>query len=264
MSDETLLIQRSRHIKKKFASDELSTSTGDHDRNKYWKHIPIDRRHKLDGPESSDNTISGPSQFELVACNLGKPSDLTPLSIVDKRLPAMPTIPVLAQPILFVKLFRVIKLDGFNPSPLCTRVENFMTHINKYQELHKNFSKKLTETALSTRLAAIQRHVEKTSLASEQKLKHLESIQAKRLRLEDRKVELVKELEQFEVEMQEPDAEIHKVNDEMSRDHHLMAHLAIEQAKLTNTPIVSYKDSEDLKAFHISLEEERAEVAQLM
>ncbi|KAL3502471.1 hypothetical protein ACH5RR_036920 [Cinchona calisaya] len=54
----------------------------------------------LDGPESSNNTISGPSQFELVACNLGKPYDLTPLSNAEKRLAVMPTTPIFAQPVL--------------------------------------------------------------------------------------------------------------------------------------------------------------------
>ncbi|KAL3535254.1 hypothetical protein ACH5RR_003715 [Cinchona calisaya] len=129
-----------------------------------------------------------------------------------------------------------------------------MTHISKYQELHNNFSGKLTETALSTRLAAIQRHVEEASLPSEQKLKHLESIQPKRLSLEGRKVEFGKELEQLAIEMHGIDVKIHKINDEMSCNRHLMAHLATEQAYLKNTPIVSYKDSEDLEALHISLE----------
>ncbi|KAL3519107.1 hypothetical protein ACH5RR_021696 [Cinchona calisaya] len=124
----------------------------------------------LDGSESNDNTVSGPSQFQLVACNMGKPSDLTPFSIVEKRLPAMPTIPVLAQPILCApttssifsvttivsEQHRKATLDRFDPSLLRTRVENLMTHISKYQELLKNFSGKLTETALSTCLAAIK------------------------------------------------------------------------------------------------------------
>ncbi|KAL3504132.1 hypothetical protein ACH5RR_033973 [Cinchona calisaya] len=156
----------------------------------------------------------------------------------------------------FGKLFSVIELYGFDPSPLHTKVENLFTHISKYQELHNNFSGKLTGTALFTHLAAIQRQA--------------------------RKVELVKELEQLEVEIQQADTKIHKVNDEMSRDQHMMAHLAIEQTNLKNTPIISSKDSKDLEALCISreeiisskdskdlealcisLEEERAEVAQL-
>ncbi|KAL3537745.1 hypothetical protein ACH5RR_001111 [Cinchona calisaya] len=116
--------------------------------------------------------------------------------------------------------------------------------------------------ALSTRLVAIQRQVEETSSASEQKLKHIESIQAKRLSLEGRKAELVKELEQLEFEMQGADVEVHKVNDEMSCNQYLTAHLATKQANLKNTPIVSSIDLEDLDTLHISLEKERAEVAQ--
>ncbi|KAL3516336.1 hypothetical protein ACH5RR_023238 [Cinchona calisaya] len=88
----------------------------------------------------------------------------------------------------------------------------------KSMELH-NFSGKLTETALSTRLATIQRQVEETSSASERKLKYLEAIQAKRISLEGRKAELIKELDQLGVETQRVDVEILKVNDEMSRDH---------------------------------------------
>ncbi|KAL3499811.1 hypothetical protein ACH5RR_038904 [Cinchona calisaya] len=137
----------------------------------------------------------------------------------------------------FAELFRVIELNGFDPSPLHTRVKNLMTHISK--------------------------QVDETSSANERKLKHLEAIQAKRISLEDRKAELMKELEQLEVETQGVDAEILKVNEEMSRDQHLMAYLASEQTNLKNTPVVSSKDSEDFEALHIFLEEERAEVAQL-
>ncbi|KAL3535109.1 hypothetical protein ACH5RR_003570 [Cinchona calisaya] len=170
-----------------------------------WKHSFYRKCATLDGPESNDNTISGLNQFELVARNVGKPSNVTPFSNMEKRLPVMPTMHVLAQPVLcaptmpfifsvtsiaseqhlktdlgigekiqqqilgtsferlleysdrFAKLFRVVELDAFDPSPLHTRVENLMTHISKYHELHNNFSEKLIETALSTRLAAIQR-----------------------------------------------------------------------------------------------------------
>ncbi|KAL3509998.1 hypothetical protein ACH5RR_029399 [Cinchona calisaya] len=198
----------------------------------------------LDGLTRSDNSISGPSQFELVARNEGKASDLTHFQ-------------------MFAMLFRAIDLDGFNSSLLRTRVENLMTHISKYHELHNNFSRKLTETTLSMRLAAIQRQIEETSSVSKQKLKHLESIQAKRISLKDRKVELMKELEQLEVKAQWVDAKILKVIDKMSRDQYLMAHLATDQTNLKNTPVVSSKDSEDLEEFHISVEEERAKVAQL-
>ncbi|KAL3510522.1 hypothetical protein ACH5RR_029923 [Cinchona calisaya] len=51
----------------------------------------------LDGPKSNENTVSCPSQFELVALNLGRPSDLTPFSNAEKRLPVMPTMPIFAQ-----------------------------------------------------------------------------------------------------------------------------------------------------------------------
>ncbi|KAL3513378.1 hypothetical protein ACH5RR_026095 [Cinchona calisaya] len=113
------------------------------------------------------------------------------------------------------------------------------------------------ETLLIQRSRCLKKKfVEETSLASEQKLKHFESIQAKRLSLEGRRVELVKELEQLEVEMQWADAEIHRVNDEISRDQHLMTHLATVQANLNNTPIVSSKDFEDFEALHIALVEE--------
>ncbi|KAL3533620.1 hypothetical protein ACH5RR_007141 [Cinchona calisaya] len=225
MSDETLLIQR-------FATEGAT----------------------LNGPKSSDNTISGRSQFEFVVRNLGKPSDLTPFSNAEKWFPMMPTMPILAQPILheptapsifsltaiapeqYHKAALMIELDGFDYSLLRTRVENIMTHISKYQELHNNFFGKLTETTFSMHLTVVQRQVKKTSSAKTRALK---------------------------IEMQEVDAEIHKVNDEMSRDQHLMAHLATEQTNLRNTPIVSSKDSEDLKALHISLKEERTKVAQL-
>ncbi|KAL3522971.1 hypothetical protein ACH5RR_015805 [Cinchona calisaya] len=53
----------------------------------------------LDGPGSSDNTNLGPNQFELVTRNLGKPYDLIPFSNIEKRLPMMPTTPILTQPI---------------------------------------------------------------------------------------------------------------------------------------------------------------------
>ncbi|KAL3507490.1 hypothetical protein ACH5RR_032872 [Cinchona calisaya] len=69
------------------------------------------------------------------------------------------------------------------------------------------------------------------------------SIYAKRLSLEDRKAELVKEPDQLKVEMQQADTEIYKVNDEMSHNQHLTARLATEQTNLRNTPIVSSKDS---------------------
>ncbi|KAL3527951.1 hypothetical protein ACH5RR_012607 [Cinchona calisaya] len=118
MSNETLLIQGSRCLKKKFASDKRSTSAGDCDSDKCWKHISSDKSPRdvannplgsilfitesatLDGPESDDNTILGPSQFELVVRNLGKPSDLTLFSNVKKRLLVMPTTPILAQPLM--------------------------------------------------------------------------------------------------------------------------------------------------------------------
>ncbi|KAL3518788.1 hypothetical protein ACH5RR_021377 [Cinchona calisaya] len=122
ISDETPLIQRSRCLKEKFSSDGRSTLAGDCDSNKCWKHISSDRFPRdvannpvelvlnmenlftegttLDGPESNDNTILGPNQFELVARNLGKPSDLTPFSNAEKRLPLMPTTPILTQPVL--------------------------------------------------------------------------------------------------------------------------------------------------------------------
>ncbi|KAL3513689.1 hypothetical protein ACH5RR_026406 [Cinchona calisaya] len=58
----------------------------------------------MDGSTSSDNTISGPNQFELVACNLGKHSDLIPFSNVEKKLPVMPTTPILAQPVSFASI----------------------------------------------------------------------------------------------------------------------------------------------------------------
>ncbi|KAL3507517.1 hypothetical protein ACH5RR_032899 [Cinchona calisaya] len=109
---------------KKFASDERSTSAGDCDSGKCWKHMMSNRSPQgvatnpaervlnaekmftailssnqtldaigdqigsihfiaegatLDETKSSDNTISGPRQFGLVARNLGKPFDLTPL-----------------------------------------------------------------------------------------------------------------------------------------------------------------------------------------
>ncbi|KAL3524861.1 hypothetical protein ACH5RR_013233 [Cinchona calisaya] len=55
----------------------------------------------LDGQESNGNTISGPSQFELVVRNLGKPSDLIPLSNAEKMMPVMlPTMPIFSQPVL--------------------------------------------------------------------------------------------------------------------------------------------------------------------
>ncbi|KAL3507148.1 hypothetical protein ACH5RR_032530 [Cinchona calisaya] len=44
----------------------------------------------LDGSESTDNTISSSSQFELVERNLEKPSELTSLLNVEKRLPICP------------------------------------------------------------------------------------------------------------------------------------------------------------------------------
>ncbi|KAL3529912.1 hypothetical protein ACH5RR_009234 [Cinchona calisaya] len=164
MSDEIPLIQRSRHLKKKFTSDERSTSAGDHDSDKCWKHIPSDRSPRdvtnklselvlntknlftgvhssnqtldaigdqlgsihfiaegttLDGPTSrtsSDNTILGPSQFELVVRNLGKPSDLIPFSNVEKGLPMMATTPILAQPVpcalIAASIFSVIAITS--------------------------------------------------------------------------------------------------------------------------------------------------------
>ncbi|KAL3537720.1 hypothetical protein ACH5RR_001086 [Cinchona calisaya] len=151
----------------------------------------------LDGPKSSDNTILGPNQFELVARNLGKPSDLTPFSIVEKRLHVMPTMLVLVEPILC--------------SPIAPSIFSV------------------------TAIAFEQHHIAV---------------------LEYRIVELVKELEQLEVKMQGTDTEIRKVSDEMSRDQHLKAHLATDQANLKNTLIASSKDSEDLEALRIFLKEE--------
>ncbi|KAL3509830.1 hypothetical protein ACH5RR_029231 [Cinchona calisaya] len=55
----------------------------------------------------------------------------------------------------FAKLFRMIELNGFDPSPLRTQMDNLITHINMYQELHNDFSGKLIESTLFTRLAAI-------------------------------------------------------------------------------------------------------------
>ncbi|KAL3534886.1 hypothetical protein ACH5RR_003347 [Cinchona calisaya] len=187
----------------------------------------------------------------------------------------MPTMPILAQPVpcasIAASIFSVtaITSEQHRKAALGTgeRISNksWELYLNDYWsilELH-NFSGKLTETALSTRLASIQRQVEETSSKNEQKLKHVEAIQAKRISLEDRKAELMKELEQVEVEMQGVDAEILKLNDEMSCDQHLMAYLKTEHTNLKNTPVVSSKDSEDLEALHIVLEEKRAEVAQL-
>ncbi|KAL3513264.1 hypothetical protein ACH5RR_025981 [Cinchona calisaya] len=72
-------------------------------------------------------------------------------------------------------------------------------------------------------------------------LKYLESIQAKRLSLDARKAKLVKELEQLDIKIQGADIEIHKINDDMSRNKHLIAHLATEQTNLKNTPIACSK-----------------------
>ncbi|KAL3522746.1 hypothetical protein ACH5RR_015580 [Cinchona calisaya] len=197
MSDETPLLQRSRCLKKKFANDNFS-----------W------RPHNIVGSESSDNTISGPNQFELVAHNPGKPSDVTSFSNMEKRLLVMPTMPVLAQPVLCAQIapsiFSVIAIAS---------------------EQHCKAALGIGER--------IQQQILGTSFD-----------------LEERRVELVKELDQLEVEMQGADTEIRKVNDEMSRDQHLMPHLSTEQANVKNTPVVSSKDSEDLKALRISLEEE--------
>ncbi|KAL3515936.1 hypothetical protein ACH5RR_022838 [Cinchona calisaya] len=100
-----------------------------------------------------------------------------------------------------------------------------MIHTSKYQQLH-NFFGKLIEVVLSICLAAIQRQVKEISSVNEQKLKSLESIQAKCLSLKIRKAELIKEQVQLEVEMQGANAKIQKINDEMSHNQHLMAHLA--------------------------------------
>ncbi|KAL3507475.1 hypothetical protein ACH5RR_032857 [Cinchona calisaya] len=141
----------------------------------------------LDGPKSNDDTISDPRQFELDARNLGKPFDVAPFSNVEKRLLVMPTMPFLAQPVL------------------CTPTAPSIFSVTAI-------------TSEQHRKLALDRS-RRLSLASEQNLKHLESIQAKRLSLECRRVELVKELEQLEVEMKRADVEIRKVNDKMSRDH---------------------------------------------
>ncbi|KAL3498078.1 hypothetical protein ACH5RR_040810 [Cinchona calisaya] len=122
---------------------------------------------------------------------------------------------------------------------------------------------KLTETALSTCLATIQRQVEETSSVNEQKLKYLESIQAKELNLEAKKAELVKELKHLEVKMQGADVEIHKANNEMSHNPHLMAHLLAKETNLRSTPTIPSKDFEDQETLCVLLEEEQAEVAQL-
>ncbi|KAL3499965.1 hypothetical protein ACH5RR_039058 [Cinchona calisaya] len=147
----------------------------------------------LDGPESSDNTILGPSQFELVAHNLGKPSDVTPFFKCGKEAACNVDV----TPFLNVEKSVTTIMSEQHYKAALGIGERIQRQIlgTSFWRLLEYSDRKLTEAAFSTRLAAIQRQIEEASWASEQKLRHLESIQAKRLSLEGRKVELMKELE---------------------------------------------------------------------
>ncbi|KAL3520166.1 hypothetical protein ACH5RR_018315 [Cinchona calisaya] len=185
-----------------------------------------------DETPTSDH-LSAPIPQQL----LRKLSDLIPLSNVENRQLVTPITPIFPQPILCAPVMPLGKSSDLIP------ISNAEKRLPT-MPITSIFAQPILRAQVMSSVLNI------IAIASK---RHCKAVLA----------ELTKQLEQLEVEVQGADSEIHKVNDETSRNQHLIAHLTNEHTNLMNTPMVSSKDSEDLEALCISLEEERVDVAQL-